>query len=52
MENQMNLIPGNEGQFCPGNPTLCDECDYLICCTNCNGLYDRPGITRSLPLFD
>jgi len=27
------LVPGNEGLYCPGNWELCDECDYLICCT-------------------
>ena len=32
------LIPGSEGRDCPGNPELCDECDYLICCTNADGL--------------
>jgi len=35
------LVPGNEGQDCPGNPELCDECDFLICCTNYNGLCDQ-----------
>ena len=36
-----SLMPGNDGQDCPGNPELCDECDYLICCTNYNGMCDR-----------
>ena len=27
------LLPGKEGLNCPGNYELCDECDYLICCT-------------------
>ena len=35
------LIPGNEGRDCPGNPECCDECDYLICCTNYNELCDK-----------
>ena len=32
------LIPGNQGQDCPGNgvnpeiPCCCDECDYMLCC--------------------
>ena len=35
------LVPGNEGQDCPGNWECYDECDYLICCTNYNGLCDE-----------
>jgi len=35
------LIPGDEGQNCPGNPELCDECDYLMCCTNYDGLCEK-----------
>ena len=38
------LLPGNGGRDCPGNGTgvdiwgspiecCCDECDYLMCCT-------------------
>ena len=33
------LIPGNNGRDCPGNgenpgiECCCDECDYLLCCT-------------------
>ena len=38
---ESNLVPGNEGRNCPGNGTCCDECDYLICCTNYNGLCDK-----------
>lgn len=43
------IFPGNFGENCPGNgkhkdiECLCDECDYLMCCTqykneceNCN----------------
>ena len=32
------LIPGNQGNDCPGNGTnpniecCCDECDYMLCC--------------------
>lgn len=30
------LIPGNQGQDCPGNgktaECCCDECDYMQCC--------------------
>lgn len=36
-----NLIPGDDGKHCPGNPELCDECDYLICCTNAYDLCTR-----------
>lgn len=35
------LIPGNGGQHCPSNGECCDECDYLICRTNYNGLCDK-----------
>ena len=35
------LTPGNDALLCPGNPEHCDECDYLICCTNHNGLCGR-----------
>jgi hypothetical protein len=35
------LVPGNDGQDCPGNPECCDECDYLMHCTNFNGLLDN-----------
>jgi len=46
------LVPGNNGQDCPGNGVytdahgnpiglLCDECDYLICCTNCGDMCDK-----------
>ena len=41
-ENQIVLLPGNEGKDCLGNGThtdkngemvcLCDECDYMLCC--------------------
>jgi len=31
-ESERLLFPGNQGQHCLGNPELCDECDYLICC--------------------
>jgi len=45
------LTPGDGGRHCLGNGThrdedgnaielRCDECDYLICCTNSNGLCD------------
>ena len=34
----IDLIPGGNGERCPGNPELCDECDYLICCTDYNRL--------------
>ena len=33
------LVPGNGGRDCPGNgehdgiECCCDECDYLMCCT-------------------
>ena len=36
----ITLAPGNI-EICPGNPEYCDECDYLICCTNYNGLCER-----------
>ncbi len=35
---KIELMPGNNGQDCPGNGTvwgiecLCDECDFLMCC--------------------
>ncbi len=35
---EIELMPGNEGEDCPGNGTVpgiecqCDECDYLMCC--------------------
>ena len=35
------LIPGNSGRDCPGYISHCDECDYLICCTNHDGLCDK-----------
>jgi len=41
------LTPGNFGKDCLGNgehddiECCCDECDYLICCTNYNKLCDR-----------
>jgi len=38
---ELSLVPGNGGQYCPDNPEYCDECDYLICCTNANGLCDK-----------
>lgn len=32
----IELIPGNNGNDCPGNGTrgecCCDECDYMMCC--------------------
>ena len=36
----IRLIPGREGQECPGNGSdlwiecCCDECDYLLCCVD------------------
>ncbi|MCL2299194.1 MAG: hypothetical protein FWC27_03495 [Firmicutes bacterium] len=38
---ELILIPGNEGRDCPGNWEECDECDYLMCCTNHNGLCEN-----------
>ena len=38
---EITLIPGNNGDHCPGNGECCDECDYLICCTNDHGLCDK-----------
>ena len=35
------LIPGRDGQHCPGNPDRCDECDYLICCINADDMCDK-----------
>ena len=35
------LIPGDQGRNCPSNPACCDECDYLMCCTNDNGFCDK-----------
>jgi len=35
------LIPGYQGQHCPSNPVCCDECDYLMCCTNDNKFCDK-----------
>lgn len=30
------LLPGNNGEDCPGNglsgECCCDECDYMLCC--------------------
>lgn len=48
---QIPLTPGNNGEDCLGNgehydengkiiECCCDECDYLMCCTNFNGLPD------------
>ena len=37
-ECECQLIPGNGGLDCPGSGECCDECDYLICCTDYNGL--------------
>jgi len=37
----LTLVPGSGGQYCPDNPQYCDECDYLICCTNRNELCDK-----------
>ena len=37
------LIPGNQGENCPGNganPAIeccCDECDYMLCCLEDDG---------------
>ena len=43
-EETTPLVPGYDGQYCPGNGTnydddgyiicWCDECDYLMCCTS------------------
>jgi len=40
-QDEVPLTPGNNGQNCRGNSKYCDECDYLICCTNYNGLCDK-----------
>ena len=37
----ITLIPGGKGRHCPGNPEHCDECDYLICCSNYSGLCEK-----------
>jgi len=37
----ITLIPGDGGRYCPGYGERCDECDFLICCTNFGGLCDR-----------
>ncbi len=44
------LIPGEYGQFCPGNgmnpkvECCCEECDYQLCCfdqTSCKDCTDK-----------
>jgi len=46
------LLPGNPAN-CPGNCDFCDECDYLICCTNfdnlCEKCPDYPTCTTKTP---
>ncbi len=38
----MHKMPeDNRRRHCHENEGCCDECDYLICCTNFNGLCDR-----------
>lgn len=32
------LVPCNQGLLCPSHGVYCDTCDYIICCTNDNGL--------------
>jgi len=45
--DRIMLVPGNYGKDCPGNglhkdsngniiECLCDECDFLLCCTEEN----------------
>ena len=36
----ITLLPGNPTN-CPGNYDFCDECDYLICCTNFDNLCEK-----------
>jgi len=49
---ELILTPGNGGQRCLGNgehfdqsgnriEICCDECDYLICCSNYDNLCDK-----------
>ena len=38
---ETGLVPGNAGRDCPTCGELCDECDYLVCCTNFGGLCDK-----------
>jgi len=37
----LTLVPGSGGQYCPDNPEHCDECDYLMCCTNAEDMCDK-----------
>ena len=43
MYDEIKLTPGNFGNDCLGNgmcgefECLCDECDYLLCCTEILG---------------
>ena len=50
--NRIELTPGNGGRNCLGNgkhfdrdsepvEICCDECDYLICCTNWDRACDK-----------
>ena len=38
--DKVTLIPG-DAEHCPGSGELCDKCDFLICCSNFNGLCDK-----------
>jgi len=40
-ERERLLVPGDRGRRCPSNPACCDECDYLMCCTNDDGFCDK-----------
>ncbi len=41
--NNIKITPGNFGNDCQDNTeifNMCDECDYLICCTDLNWKYE------------
>lgn len=57
----IELIPGNMGKNCPGNGNYfndlgeiiicCDECDYLICCSDANNKKIAGGVMIQIVLI-